>query len=232
MKGWMLYMVKFHLPTTKQFKWGGESTEDYLHSGRPVEASSKEMCQKVEDMILQDRCIKISVTAHEVGISAGTVSSIIHSVLMILKVSSWWVPWKLTAEQEACRQQFSEENLDMFRANPENFFTRIITRVHNYDPETKQGSMKWKHKEYPTPKKFRVQQSTGKIKATVFLWFRRCSAFGIHVTQNNHYWRHLCFHNGGFMREYQTNAMKSCRLVSCCFLTMHPHTSHAHHRLL
>ena len=46
-----------------------------------MEASPKEMCQKVVDMILQDRPVKVSAIAHERGITAG-VSSIIHSVLM------------------------------------------------------------------------------------------------------------------------------------------------------
>ena len=78
-----------------------------------MEASSKEMCQKVEDMILQDCHIKISVITHELGISASAVSSIIHSIL-------------ITPEQKACHKQFSEENLDMLRTNPENF-SRIIT---------------------------------------------------------------------------------------------------------
>ena len=64
-----------------------ESIEDDSRSGRPVEASSKEMCQKVEDMILQDRRVKVSVIAHKLGISTGTVSSIIHSVFMA-KVNS------------------------------------------------------------------------------------------------------------------------------------------------
>ena len=40
-----------------------ESTDDDSRSGWPVEASSKEMCQKVEDMILQDRRVKVSVIA-------------------------------------------------------------------------------------------------------------------------------------------------------------------------
>ena len=70
----------------------------------------------------RDRRVKVSVIAHEVGISAGTVSSIIHSVLMMSKVSSRWVARMLTPEQKACRQQFSEENLDMLRENSENFF--------------------------------------------------------------------------------------------------------------
>ena len=90
---------------------------------------------KVEDVILQDRRVKVSVIAHELGISTGTVSSIIHSVLMMAKVSSPWVPRMLTPEQKACRQQFSEENLDMLRENPEKLFSRIITGMkHGVDP--------------------------------------------------------------------------------------------------
>ena len=73
-----------------------------------MEAPSNEMCQKVKDMILQDRSVKINVITHELGISAGTVSSITHSVLIMSRVSSRWVP-----QHKACHQQFSEENLDM-----------------------------------------------------------------------------------------------------------------------
>ena len=112
-------------------------------------------------MILQDGRVKVSVIAHEFGISAGTVSNIIHSVLMMSRVSSRWV--HEPSEQKACCQQFSEENLDMLRANPENYFSRIITEdetwVHHHDPETKQESMQWKYKGSPTPKIFCVQQS-------------------------------------------------------------------------
>ena len=79
------YQVKFW---SKKFKWGRESIEDYSRSGRPVEASSKEMCKKVEDMFLKDCRVKISVIVHVLGISAGTVSSIIHSILMLSTVSS------------------------------------------------------------------------------------------------------------------------------------------------
>ena len=68
---------------------------------------------------MQNRRTKVSVTAHKLCISAGTVSRIIHSVLMMSKVSFRWMPEMLSPEQKACRQQFSEQNLDMFRANPE-----------------------------------------------------------------------------------------------------------------
>ena len=94
-------------------------------------------------MILQDRRVKVSVIAHELIISADTVSSIIHSVLVMSQVSSRWITRILTPDQKACRHQFSEENLDMLRVNPENLFSRIIiadeTWVHRHDPETKQN---------------------------------------------------------------------------------------------
>ena len=83
------YHVKFW---SKQFKCGRKLIKNDSRSGWPVEASSKEMCQKVEDMILQDHYIKVSAIAFELGISAGTVSSIIHSVLMMSKVGSQRVP--------------------------------------------------------------------------------------------------------------------------------------------
>ena len=88
------------------------------------------------------------------------------------KLSARWVPQMLTPEQKACHQQFSEENLDMPRANPENLFSRIITGdetwVHHYDPETKLESMQWKHKGSTTPKKFWVQQSSRMIMQQFF----------------------------------------------------------------
>ena len=55
------YQVKFW---SKQFKWGMESIVDYSCPVRPVAASSKQMCQKVVNMIFQYRRIKVSVIAH------------------------------------------------------------------------------------------------------------------------------------------------------------------------
>ena len=43
------YKVKFW---SKQLKWGRESIEDDPHTGRPVEATSEEMCQKLQSLIL------------------------------------------------------------------------------------------------------------------------------------------------------------------------------------
>ncbi|CAH2088538.1 unnamed protein product [Euphydryas editha] len=42
------------------------------------------------------------------------------------------------------------------------------TWVHHFDPETKQQSMVWKKPSWPTPKKFKVSSSAGKIMASGF----------------------------------------------------------------
>ena len=78
----MLYMVMFHIPTTSfsSNNWSGvENRLKKIHvQVGTLEVFSKELCQKVYDMILQDRRIKVSVIAHELGISAGTVSSLYY----------------------------------------------------------------------------------------------------------------------------------------------------------
>jgi len=42
------------------------------------------------------------------------------------------------------------------------------TWLYNYDPETKQQSMEWRHSGSSRPKKFRVQKSAGKVLASIF----------------------------------------------------------------
>ena len=42
------------------------------------------------------------------------------------------------------------------------------TWLYHYDPETKQQSTKWRHNGSTLPQKFRVQNSTGKVLASIF----------------------------------------------------------------
>lgn len=163
------YKVKFW---SKQFKWGRESIEDDPHTGRPVEASSPEVCKKVEDLIMADRRVKIARIAEEMGIAIGTVHKIIHEKLWMTKVSARWVPRMLTPLQKDVRRQCSKENLELLHMDPDDFYQRLVTGdetwVYHKDPESKMESMQWKHRTSPTPKKFRVEKSAGKVMATVF----------------------------------------------------------------
>jgi len=70
------------------------------------------------------------------------------------------------------RCQSSEQLLKFFRRDPKDSLSQLVamdeTWLHQYDPETKQQSMEWRHSGLHCPKKFRVQKSAGKVLASMF----------------------------------------------------------------
>ena len=56
-------------------------------SGRPLEAIDEEMCKKVRDLIYSDRRIQKEEIAQALGISHGSVSTILHDSLGMRKVT-------------------------------------------------------------------------------------------------------------------------------------------------
>ena len=80
----------------------------------------------------------------------------------------------LTVAQKPQWTVLCEQHLTNFRADKKLFIERYETWVHHYDPETKILSMQWKHKGSPTPKKFKVLPSAGKVLLSVF-----CDAQGV-----------------------------------------------------
>jgi len=78
-----------------------------------------------------------------------------------------WVPKCLNADQKRQRCQSSEQLLELFRRDPNDFQSRLVTTdetwLYHYDPETEQQSMEWRHSGSPRPKKFRVQKPLGKF---------------------------------------------------------------------
>ncbi|RZB41555.1 HTH Tnp Tc3 2 domain containing protein, partial [Asbolus verrucosus] len=135
-----LYQIKFW---SKQFKWCRESVEDDPRPGRPTEATNKAICKKIEDLVLEERRIKISFIASELKISVGSVWNILHNVLGMNKVSARWVPRLLTPEQKLKRHEICQQNLLALEEDPD-LFSRIVTGdetwVHHWEPETKMES--------------------------------------------------------------------------------------------
>ena len=100
------------------------------------------------------------------------VGSIIHEHLDTRKLSAKWVPKCLNADQNRQRYQQSEQHLESFRRDSNDFLSRLVTKdepwLYHYDPKTKQQSMEWRHSGSPRPKKFRVQKSAGKFSPRFF----------------------------------------------------------------
>ena len=155
-----------------EFKRGRDSLEHDPRPGRPADVISQEMIDRVERFKLNSRRIKVAELASECGISNGSVYTIIHEHLGMSKVSARCVPRNLNMQDRQQRVESSQELLEVYNANPEDFHTRLVTGdetwLHHLDPDTKKESMQWKHSGSLPPKKFRTQPSASKVMALVF----------------------------------------------------------------
>ena len=128
-----------------EFKRGRDSLEDDPRPGRPADVISQEMIDRVERLVLNNRRIKVAELAYECGISNGSVYTIIHEHLGMSKVSARWASRNLNIQDHQQRVESSQELLEVYNANPEDFHTRLVTGdetwLHHWDPDTKKDSM-------------------------------------------------------------------------------------------
>ena len=100
------------------YKWfqnfwcGHMSTSDAEHSGCPVEATTPEI-DKIHDMVMDDRRVKVREIASAMDISSERVHNILHQHLNMRKLSARWVPRLLTVDQKRNRVRCSKDNLQL-----------------------------------------------------------------------------------------------------------------------
>ena len=99
-----------------EFKRRRTSLEDEARSGRPLDATDEEMCKKVRDLVYSDRRIQVEEIAQALGISHGSVSTILHDSLGMRKLTARWVPKSLSDEQMATRASVCSASLKRFRS--------------------------------------------------------------------------------------------------------------------
>jgi len=128
-----------------QFKRGDFSTFDAPRPERPKTMTTPEITDQIPELILEDHRISAESLAEQLGISRERVGSIIHEDLDMRELSGKWAPKALNADQKRQRCQSSEQILEFFRRDPNDFLSRLVTRdetwLYHYDPETKQQSM-------------------------------------------------------------------------------------------
>jgi len=147
-----------------QFKRGDFSTCDAPRPGRPKTVTTPEIIDQIHELILEDRRISVKSIAEQLSISRERVGSIIHEDLDMRKLSAKWVPKCLNTDQKRQRCHSSEQLLEFFRRDPNDFLSRLMTMdetwLYHYDPETKQQAMEWRHSGSPRPKKFPSAKSS------------------------------------------------------------------------
>jgi histone-lysine N-methyltransferase SETMAR len=121
---------------------------------------------------MQDHCVTVQELAEEVGISTGSVHSILTKDLAMQRMSVKFVPKLLMMEQKKLHLEVSQDMLDYTNSDPE-FLNIVITGddawIYEYDPETKVHLSQWKHSTSLRPKKAR--QVRNNIKVMLFVFF-------------------------------------------------------------
>ena len=115
--------VKFWVGKFKR----GRMSLDEARSGCPLDATDKEMCKKVRDLVYSDRRIQAEEIAQALGISHGNISTILHDRLGMRKLTARWVPKSLNYEQMATRASVCSALLKHF-GSKDDFLLRLVTR--------------------------------------------------------------------------------------------------------
>ena len=116
-----------HCQKLAQFKRGDFSTCDVPCSGQPKTVTTPENTDQIHELILEDRRISAKSIAEQLGISCERV----HENLDTRKLSAKWVPKCRNADQKRQRCQSSEQILEFFRRDANDFMSRFFDHGRN-----------------------------------------------------------------------------------------------------
>ena len=160
----------------KKFKDGESVIKDGHRSGRPTTSVTKSHVAAVKELIEKDGRYAVQDIAGQLGISQGSVHTILTKKLRLRKICARWVPHLLTTEQKKKRVDCSKKFLKQF-INCDNrvisdMLTGDETRVYMYEPQRRSDNKQWRSKHQKRPIVAKRQKSTKKILYTIF--FNSC----------------------------------------------------------
>jgi len=108
-----------------RFKEGSISVDSEPRHGRPS-TSRNNVINQVRTLVMQDRRITVRELAEEVGVSIGTLHTILTADLGFRGVSAKFVPTLLTMEQKQLRLEIAQDLPDCVESDS-NFLNTMIT---------------------------------------------------------------------------------------------------------
>jgi len=97
------------------------------HPGQPKTVTTLEIIDQIHKLNLEDRQISAESVAEQLGISREQVGSTMQEDLVTRKLSAKWVPKCLNADQKHQQWQLSEQLLEFFWCDPNDFLSRLVT---------------------------------------------------------------------------------------------------------
>jgi len=153
------------------FNDGSTSVDSEPRHGRPSTSRNDNVINQVRTLVMQERCITVQELADEVGVSIGSVHTILTVDFGLRRVSAEFVPKLLTMGQKQLCLEIAQDKLDCVESDSK-FLNTVITGdevwVYGYDPETKAQSSQWKLPSSLRPKKAQQVCSNVKVLLTVF----------------------------------------------------------------
>lgn len=155
-----------------RFKDGREDVNDDQHFGQSKFVITEDAIKTVREFIKDTPKSSLKLMEMELNISKTSIYRILTEHLGLRKVSSRFVPHKLTDDQKLLRIQHSMDIIKESKMD-RNFLYNIVTGdetwCFQYDPETKRQSAEWKHPDEPNSKKSRLEKS--KVKTMLICFY-------------------------------------------------------------
>ncbi len=154
----------------KDFREGRSKVGDLFRGGRKTARTDDNMiaCAKVLD---SDRRASVDHLAKEVGISHGSMHTMLTLNLKLKKRCAKLIPHELTDKNRRDRLQFCHEILSQHTHDPRCMqwvMTTDESWVHLWDPRSKQGNMEWLAADENRGQVIRREQSVKKLMLIPF----------------------------------------------------------------
>ena len=150
----------------------GKSTSDRRHCSSQKTKRTASLVADIAAAIQADARVGIEDLVRAFGVSHGTIHTVLHEDLGLVKKSARWVPKLLTDVQKEERVRICKQFTAAVRRDSMHRLTKIVTMdetmVSFHTPETKKQSKRWIQKGKPGPMKARVHASRQKQMVLVF----------------------------------------------------------------
>lgn len=139
----------------KRFCEGHTSLQDDSHTGQAHGAITPNVIVQIDGLIWENQQLAEEEINVQVGISHGSMHTIVKDHLQFQKICVQWVPHQLT-EKIIDRMAACLSHLQQYHKEEYMFLSHITGDkmwCHHFEPESNQQSQQWKHLHSALPKK-------------------------------------------------------------------------------